>query len=777
VKSLRKPYYSTKLGDLYQGNALEVLREMEPESIQCCITSPPYWGLRDYGHPPIVWGGDKDCVHVWGGEKTKQYSNYNECFNERWGNAAGAKKQENGNYKSVSSGQFCQKCNAWLGNYGLEPTPELYVEHTVEIFREVRRVLRSDGSLFLNLGDSYGTGTKAKRQPGDRGIDDGTQIAQDIPRCGGEAKQLLGIPWRVALALQADGWWLRQDIIWCLSGGTKVYARTQKGDMPTNLKDLYRLKPETVKLWNGIKWTQLKGMSKHPRKGDEIEIVLRSGERISCTPNHKWPTKNGIVKARALKCGDIIEMCYLPQKKSFIRTYVPNEIGWFIGTYLAEGSRDTSKTIQIASHIRESYRFDKLCKIAEQYDGTCRKHITSENGMTICLDGKILNAIIDTYLAGKIAKDKHLSNACWQRSNVFLHYLLEGYLHGDGHWEEGNKRWRVGFTRNYNLESDLRTLCARLGIELTCKLSKSYIGTKKYDSFRGEIRFPRKRLHWNQKDKGEIIEIRKSRARYFYDVGVEDEPHQFALASGVLTHNSKPNPMPESVTDRCTKSHEYIFLMTKAARYYYDAEAIKEPSETKPHSPGWATDVKDRNDRGVDNEANQRTWGNGTRNKRSVWTVPTHSFPGAHFATFPPALILPCILAGTSERGCCPECGAPWERVVEKPKIPEHLYSKTKNPDDGFVHAFGNQGTRRGAGQAVQNWINDNPAKTTGWEPTCKCGGKPVPCTVLDCFLGSGTVALQCEKYGRRWVGIDLGYMDISVPRIEGEARQLKLWG
>jgi hypothetical protein len=113
---------------------------------------------------------------------------------------------------------------------------------------------------------------------------------------------------------------------------------------------------------------------------------------------------------------------------------------------------------------------------------------------------------------------------------------------------------------------------------------------------------------------GEVVAIRKARCREVYDLGVAGEPHLFSLASGVLTHNSKPNCMPESVKDRPTRSHEYLFLLTKSERYYYDNRAITE--------------------------------GNG-RNRRTVWSVPTQAFHGAHFATFPPRLIEPCILSSS----------------------------------------------------------------------------------------------------------------------------------
>jgi site-specific DNA-methyltransferase (adenine-specific) len=122
------------------------------------------------------------------------------------------------------------------------------------------------------------------------------------------------------------------------------------------------------------------------------------------------------------------------------------------------------------------------------------------------------------------------------------------------------------------------------------------------------------------------------------------------LRQDIIWH--KPNPMPESVTDRCTKAHEYVFLLSKQARYWYDAEAVKETAETMPHAPGWTTSMGDRNDRQVDNEANDRMWAqDGKRNRRSVWTITTKPFAEAHFATFPPELAKTCILAGCPEGG------------------------------------------------------------------------------------------------------------------------------
>jgi DNA modification methylase len=123
------------------------------------------------------------------------------------------------------------------------------------------------------------------------------------------------------------------------------------------------------------------------------------------------------------------------------------------------------------------------------------------------------------------------------------------------------------------------------------------------------------------------------------------------LRQDIIWH--KPNPMPESVTDRCTKAHEYVFLMSKSERYYYSADAIDEPLESKPHAPGNRAGKDDghlRNDFGTDSM--QKVWGaSGRRNKRSVWTITTKPYSGAHFAVMPADLVKPCIMAGCREGG------------------------------------------------------------------------------------------------------------------------------
>lgn len=215
---------------------------------------------------------------------------------------------------------------------------------------------------------------------------------------------------------------------------------------------------------------------------------------------------------------------------------------------------------------------------------------------------------------------------------------------------------------------------------------------------------------------------------------------------------NKPNPMPEPTKDRCTKSHEYIFLLSKSQKYWFDYESIKEPSvdfygSEKRYKAAFG---------GKKNEALLKTNQvhikpiglrefDGTRNKRSVWTVSTQAYTETHFAVFPEKLIIPCIQAGCPEK-CCPHCKAPWIRVVES-----------------FEHTIAGHSRGKKATKIMERNDNGTGAFTRktsiaeSWKPSCTCPEhKPIPGIVLDPFFGSGTVGTVAVKYGRDYIGIDL---------------------
>ena len=241
------------------------------------------------------------------------------------------------------------------------------------------------------------------------------------------------------------------------------------------------------------------------------------------------------------------------------------------------------------------------------------------------------------------------------------------------------------------------------------------------------------------------------------------------LRSDVIWH--KPNPMPESVTDRPTKAHEYLFLLTKAPRYYWDAEAVREPHapESIAHQARYGSRLANgKASRPTDtNTATQAGVGchPGGRNVRTVWTFPTEPNPEAHFATFPRELVRRCLAAGCPERVCA-TCGEPSTRTtsVEYVKSPVHGAGSVV----GRHYETGANGYD-GAGMPRLN----KQVTTTGWTD---CGHDAYrPGVVLDPFMGSGTTAVVARAMGIHAVGIDgsLDYLDIARRRTQ----QLSLLG
>ncbi len=241
------------------------------------------------------------------------------------------------------------------------------------------------------------------------------------------------------------------------------------------------------------------------------------------------------------------------------------------------------------------------------------------------------------------------------------------------------------------------------------------------------------------------------------------------LRQDIIWH--KPNPMPEAVKDRCTKSHEYIFLLTKDSKYYYDNEAIMEEAKTGKHTRVRASNFKKQSQidgRYVGGGRPEIIYYDGMKNKRDVWTVPLKGYKGAHFAVFPETLITPCILAGSSAKGCCSECGAPYKRdfnIITKPER-----STTKNRGNMLNVIPGRDKLSRLNSKDMESIKKEFKE----WVPTCNCQASIVPSVVLDIFSGSGTTVVTAIKNGRKGIGIELNreYVELSIDRIKQTSMQ-----
>lgn len=501
------------------GDCIEQMRTLPDESVHCCITSPPYFGLRDYGTG--TWeGGDINCVHICGGQVQDN-------------KAPGAIQA---GVRPGCNASVCKKCGAVRidKQIGLESTPDEYVQKMVEVFREVRRVLRDDATLWLNLGDSYaahgartnnnGEGQSTMGWPGQRQetLNKAAKIKLPPIDHGLKPKDLIGIPWRVAFALQQP-----YNVPCCVKSeiDRAWLAAMFDGDGSIGIRRFSSYRKEKQQIYQDgfVAYTSV--------TNSDVELLDRCID-ITGIGNRriKWGGQAGEIDKRGV----------ITRRDSY---------GW---------RQDGNNAIEIIRAIYP-YLIAKRKQATIAYTLDClNKNSRSERG----------NGPVPKESQEKRALLYDLIKKCNQRQPVDLPSWIE----------EPKQKTEPGW-------------------------------------------YLRQDIIW-----------------------------------------AKPNPLQESVKDRCTKAHEYVFLLSKSARYYYDAEAIKEGNAGKlPY--GDKLNFKMNEPGGQGKHGKTSLFSGGTkeeyiekyylngRNKRSVWTIATTPFKGAHFATFPPKLIEPMVLAGCPKGG------------------------------------------------------------------------------------------------------------------------------
>jgi len=621
------------------GDALERLREMPAESVQCVVTSPPYFGLRDYG--TAMWeGGDPTCEHY-----------AVETVRTHWANSvpgpAGATaKNAKGRNETKERGGVCGRCGAASidQQIGLEPTPEEYVSTMVEVFREVRRVLAKDGTVWLNLGDSYagswGNQGREEERGTQRPINGGmltpvldgrypakeSNTGQTPP--GLKPKDLIGIPWRLAFALQADGWVLRSEIVW-----------SKPNPMPESVTDRPTKAHEQVFLLSKAEW-----------RGGVQPLPMREADAA-------W--------LAALVDGEG-SICFQEKARASMEPHVGIRLS-LVNTNRALLERITDLTSIDGGPGSPSPRY--------RGDGTSGRSVFAWQ-VTDAKAARII-AAIRPYL---IAKTRQADLA------LAAHEMVQKH-----------RGRRVPRTTPAETEAKRR----------------------------------------------------------------------LAAACSALNHGEEPDlswfrPPPRG---------RWVPLP-----YMYDADAVREPQTG--HAPGGLGvhegnkfDRSGGNTNGLGRSSLHSAGPEAGRNLRSVWNIATEPFPDAHFATFPKALVEPCIKAGTSEKGCCPECGKGWVRVVERTAPTYHEERRGKSFAGRKVEGIANY-TSVSHGRPENSGVGYREVRTTGWRPSCSHDTEPIPAVVLDPFCGSGTTGLVALRLGRSFIGIELSptYAEMARNRITDDA-------
>lgn len=365
----------------------------------------------------------------------------------------------------------------------------------------------------------------------------------------------------------------------CIAGSSELYVRNSKGEHKKMfLKDIHRhTNFSGLELWGGEKWNTINNIIENKEPYNTLKITLESGEVIKSTSDHIFITEdNKEVYASDLNIGDILKYSNLPESdtsNSF--SMISDEMMWFIGLYLAEGSMSNRK-MQISSHVDEIDRIEKISELCSQYDGKFYTFIKENTkSMTINVSSPIIESIVNKFINGRDCYTKSFSNDFFNLPNKLISIAFFSYMNADCGKDLKNNRYKIGFTgKNRQLERDIRTICNRLGFRVNMKLTKirNTNTGKLHSCIKGSVYLK----DGNTFIPNRIASIEKNgieKTKYF-DIMLNDSPNLFSLSSGVLLHNCNPVPVNSNI-NYLSNAVEYFFTFVKSGKPTFNSKYDK----------------------------------------------------------------------------------------------------------------------------------------------------------------------------------------------------------